>query len=99
MERTIPAIIAGFQVFLTKYIEENILPILDIGKVAEQASANGGTSNGNGISTPNNSPVYDYPTLKKREKLTSTIEEWLNFINMNQYLARYDFLSMNYGYT
>ena len=28
-------------------------------------------------STPHNSPVYEYPTLKRREKLTSSIQEWL----------------------
>ena len=82
-----------FLVFITKYI------FVDIGKVTESAAANtvdngitAANSNGNGTSTPNNSPVYDYPTLKKREKLTTTVEEWLNFINMSQYLDRYFFL-------
>ena len=42
------------------------------------------------ISTPNNSPVYDYPTLKKREKLTSTVGEWLNFINLSKYAANFE---------
>ena len=54
----------------------------DIGKQTE-----GGRGD---ATTPNNSPVYDYPTLKKREKLASTIEEWLSFINLRQYVANFE---------
>lgn len=48
------------------------------------------TETGKDASTPNNSPVYDYPTLKKREKLTSTIEEWLSFISLDQYASNFE---------
>ena len=54
----------------------------DIGKQTE--------SSGRDALTPNNSPVYDYPTLKKREKLTSTIEDWLSFISLDQYITNFE---------
>ena len=41
-------------------------------------------------STPNNSPVYDYPTLKRREKLAGTVQEWLRYINMEKYITHFE---------
>jgi len=48
------------------------------------------TENGKEANTPNNSPIYDYPTLKRREKLATTIEEWLRYINMDKYLTNFE---------
>ena len=48
------------------------------------------TEGGKDASTPNNSPVYDYPTLKRREKLAATVQEWLRYINMEKYLTNFE---------
>jgi len=48
------------------------------------------TENGKEANTPNNSPIYDYPTLKRREKLAATVEEWLRYINMDKYLTNFE---------
>ena len=53
----------------------------DIGKQTE-AAAPAATA---GTSTPHNSPVYDYPTLKRRERLAGTVAEWLSYISMQHY--------------
>ena len=47
-------------------------------------------TNGKEAATPNNSPIYDYPTLKRREKLAGTVEEWLRYINMERYLTNFE---------
>lgn len=51
----------------------------DIGKQTSEAK-----DGGKEMTTPNNSPVYDYPTLKRREKLAGTVSEWLRYINMER---------------
>jgi len=53
----------------------------DIGKQTEGSKE---------ATTPNNSPIYDYPTLKRREKLATTVEEWLRYINMDRYLTNFE---------
>ena len=40
--------------------------------------------------TPHNSPVYEYPTLKRREKLASSVQEWLRYISMEKYLNNFE---------
>ena len=45
---------------------------------------------GKEMTTPNNSPVYDYPTLKRREKLAGTVSEWLRYINMEKYTTNFE---------
>ena len=54
----------------------------DIGQTTE--------NNSKEASTPNNSPVYDYPTLKRREKLAETVADWLKYINMEKYTTNFE---------
>ena len=49
----------------------------DIGKATEAKSQDKPVEVKEQCSTPHNSPVYEYPTLKRREKLTSSVQEWL----------------------
>ena len=56
----------------------------DIGNQTESSN------NTKDASTPNNSPVYDYPTLKRREKLAATVSEWLRYINMEKYTTNFE---------
>jgi hypothetical protein len=39
--------------------------------------------------TPDNSPIYDYISCKRRKTLSSTVEEWLKYINMDKYAAAF----------
>ena len=57
----------------------------DIGKQTSEAK-----DAGKEMTTPNNSPVYDYPTLKRREKLAGTVSEWLRYINMEKYTTNFE---------
>jgi hypothetical protein len=45
---------------------------------------------GGEINTPNNSPVYDYPTLKRRDKLSTTVLEWLQSLNLEKYVKTFE---------
>ena len=49
----------------------------DIGKQTDSSEERQAVDGKEQCSTPHNSPVYEYPTLKRREKLTSSIQEWL----------------------
>ena len=49
----------------------------DIGKQTDSSQERQAVDGKEQCSTPHNSPVYEYPTLKRREKLTSSIQEWL----------------------
>ena len=57
----------------------------DIGKQTSESK-----DAGKEMTTPNNSPVYDYPTLKRREKLAGTVSEWLRYINMEKYTTHFE---------
>ena len=52
----------------------------DIGKATEAATQDKAVKGKEQCSTPHNSPVYEYPTLKRREKLTSSVQEWLRWV-------------------
>ena len=56
----------------------------DIGKQTEECKES------SMMTTPNNSPDYDYPTLKRREKLAGTIGDWLRYINMEKYISNFE---------
>jgi hypothetical protein len=53
----------------------------DIGKATEPEGGRERKADGarEQCSTPHNSPVYEYPTLKRREKLSGSLEEWLRY--------------------
>ena len=52
----------------------------DIGKQTEEVGREGRGEGREQCSTPHNSPVYEYPTLKRREKLSSSLQEWLRCV-------------------
>ena len=63
----------------------------DIGRQQLTPSATAGSVVGGEISTPNNSPVYDYPTLKRRDRpVATTVPEWLRSINMEKYVIHFE---------
>ena len=36
-------------------------------------------------------PIYDYPTLKRREKLATTVDEWLRY-NLVKYTVQHKYI-------
>ena len=64
----------------------------DIGKQTEASQGRRGSNAAKleQCNTPHNSPVYEYPTLKRREKLTSSLQEWLRYISMEKYLTNFE---------